>query len=72
MPRMQPKTARSDRSGLSPPAIWGFTKIRGTLFGVPIIRTIVIGVHIGVPLFGKLPIWGPYCRDCTTTSAGSG
>ena len=32
----------------------GFRKIRGTLFGFPMIRTAVFGVYIWVPL-GKLP-----------------
>ena len=35
--------------------IWGFPRIRGTILGVPIIRTIVIGVHIGSQNLGKLP-----------------
>ena len=35
--------------------IWGFPKIRGTFLWVPIIRTIVNWVYIGVPSFGKLP-----------------
>ena len=30
---------------------WEFPKIRGTFLGVPIIRIIVFGVYIGVPLF---------------------
>ena len=36
--------------------IWGFPKIRGTILGVPIVRTIVFGECIlGFPYFGKLP-----------------
>ena len=34
---------------------WGFPKIRGAILGAPIIRIIYLGVHIGVPFFGKLP-----------------
>ena len=38
-------------------AILGFRKIRGTILGVPIIRTIVyVGVYIGVPLFRETTI----------------
>ena len=35
--------------------MWGFPTISGTFGGLPVIRTIVIGVYIGVPLFEKLP-----------------
>ena len=36
--------------------IWGFPKIRGTILGVPIIRTIIFwGSMLGSPYFGKLP-----------------
>ena len=36
--------------------IWGFPKIRGTILGVPIIRTIVYwGLSWGPPNCGKLP-----------------
>ena len=36
--------------------IWGFPKIRGTILGVPIIRTIVFwGSILGSPHFEKLP-----------------
>ena len=39
--------------------IWGFPKIRGTLLGVPIIRTYsILGSTLGSPYFGKLP-YGP-------------
>ena len=31
--------------------IWGFPKIGGPFLGVPRIRTVVLGVYIGVPLF---------------------
>ena len=41
--------ARSHRS--HPRNKWGFPKIRGTFLRVPIIRIIVFGVYIGVPLF---------------------
>ena len=38
----------------------GVSQIRGTLLGVPIIRTIVFGVYIGVPLFWETTIYlGP-------------
>ena len=39
---------------------WGFPKIRGTLLGVPIIRTIVFWVYIGVPSFWETTTscWG--------------
>ena len=39
--------------GISKPvgSKWGFPKVKGTFLGVPIIRTIIIGVYIGVPLF---------------------
>ena len=34
------------------PHMWGFPKIRGTILGVPIIRTIIFwGLIMGVPLF---------------------
>ena len=33
--------------------IWGFPKTRGTILGVPIIRTIVFCVYIGVPILGN-------------------
>ena len=34
--------------------IWGFPKIRGTLLGVPIIRTIVFwGLYWGPPILGN-------------------
>ena len=29
--------------------MWGFPKIRGSILGVPITRTNIIGVDIGVP-----------------------
>ena len=36
--------------------IWGFPRIRGTVLGVPIIRTIVFwGLEVGVLYSGKLP-----------------
>ena len=31
--------------------IWRFPKIRGTFLGVPMLRTIVFGALLGVPLF---------------------
>ena len=31
--------------------IWGFAKITDTFLGVPIIRILAFGVHIGVPVF---------------------
>ena len=35
----------------------GFPKIRGTILGVPTIRTIVfLGLYWG-PLFGNVPLW---------------
>ena len=45
--------------------IWGFPKIRGTLLGVPIIRTIVFwGLYWGPPYFGKLPYhFGGYSTE---------
>ena len=41
-----------------PKLMCGFPKIRGTILGVPIIRTITyLGVHIGVPLIlGNYPV----------------
>ena len=49
----------------SPRTLWEFPRIRGTLLGVPIIRTIysILGSILGSPSFGKLPfrslwIWG--------------
>ena len=36
--------------------IWGFPKIRGTILGVPIIRTIVFGGLYWVPLFWEITI----------------
>ena len=43
----------------------GFPKIRGTILGVSIVRTIVIlGSTLGGPYFGKLPrVSGLYLRD---------
>ena len=39
-----------------PDSRWGFPKIRGTVLGVPIIRTIVFwGLYWGSPYFWKLP-----------------
>ena len=35
---------------------WGFPKIRGTILGVPIIRTIVFGGLYWVPLFWETTI----------------
>ena len=39
------------------PNIWGFPKIRGTILGVPIIRTTysIWRSKLGFPYFGKLP-----------------
>ena len=38
-------------------SVWGFPRIRGTLLGVPIIRTIVFwGLYIGVPLFREITV----------------
>ena len=35
-------------------SIWGFPKIRGTLLGVPTIRTIVfLGLYWGPPILGN-------------------
>ena len=44
--------------------MWGFPKIRGTILGVPIIRTMTIAFWglfwgppiLGSPYFGKLPM----------------
>ena len=33
----------------------GFPKIRGTILGVPIIGTRVLGSMLGSPIFGKVP-----------------
>ena len=39
---------------LGPRVRWGFPKIRGTLLGVPIIRTIVfLGLYWGSPILGN-------------------
>ena len=38
-------------------SIWGFPKIRGTILGVPIIRTIVFGGLYWVPLFWESTIF---------------
>ena len=39
--------------------IWGFPKIRGTILGVPIIRSIIYwGLYWGSLYFGKLPYLG--------------
>ena len=37
--------------------IWGFPKIGSTLLGVPIRRSIVFVVYIGVPLFWETTIY---------------
>ena len=39
---------------------WGF-RVQGlgfTFLGIPIIRIIILGVYIGVPLFWETTIWG--------------
>ena len=37
---------------------WGFPKIRGTILGVPIIRTMVFwGLYWGPPILGNYQIW---------------
>ena len=42
------------RDPYSNPYIWGFPKIRGTLLGVPIIRTIVVwGLYWGPLILGN-------------------
>ena len=44
--------------------IWGFTKIRGTILGVPIVRTIVYwGLYWGPLIFGNYHI-GDYYGGC--------
>ena len=36
--------------------IWGFTKIRDTFLGAPVIRIVVFwGLYWGLPILGKLP-----------------
>ena len=41
--------------------MWGFSKIRGTFLGVPIIKARVFeGLYWGPPYVGRLP-----CIDCT-------
>ena len=56
-----PATATLDRSAFSQllsRLLWGFPKIRGTILGVPIRRTIVFwGLYWGPPYFEKVP----YC-----------
>ena len=43
--------------GLRELAIWGFPKIRDTIFGVPLIRTIVFwGLYWGPPILGNYHI----------------
>ena len=38
------------------PHMWGFPRIRGTILGVPIIRTIIfLGLILGSHYFGNLP-----------------
>ena len=37
--------------------MWGFAKIRGTFLGAPILRIIIFGVYIGVPLFWESSMW---------------
>ena len=39
----------------------GFSKITGTIWGVPIIRIIVFCRFLGFPLFGKLPCAESLC-----------
>ena len=42
--------------------MWGFPKIRGTIFGVPIVRTIVFGGSLGAPLFKETTMSGVFGR----------
>ena len=46
-----------------------FPKIMGTFVGMPMIRTIVFGVYIGVPYFGKLPSTHPCKTACKVCKA---
>ena len=43
--RQAPKAAVGEDPEMHPPPkpIWGFPKIRGTILGIPIIRTFVLG-----------------------------
>ena len=46
--------------------MWGFLKSKGTVVGVPIIRTII---YWGPPILGKLPwIMNPDLRACKRVS----
>ena len=47
----------------------GVSQNLGCLLGVPIVRTILFGVYIGVPLFGKLPY--PTARHGTSCPSRS-
>ena len=38
-------------------SIWEFPKMRGTLFGVPIVRILLFRVLYWGPLFSETPIW---------------
>ena len=49
--------------------IWAFPKIRDTLLGVPIIRTIVFGSILGYPYLEKLP-YGPDEENPMRLSSG--
>ena len=43
--------------GVSPVQLCGFPNIRGTILGVPIIRTIVFGgLYWGPPILGNYPV----------------
>ena len=43
----------------NPAAVWRFPTIRGTVFGVPIIRSTIYWVYIGIPYFREttLSVW---------------
>ena len=56
--RKEPESGRSWPLIRNLCGIWGFPKIRGTILGVPIIRTIVFwGSTLGSPLFWETTIW---------------
>ena len=54
--------------------MWGFPKIRGTISGVPIIRTIVFwGLYWGPLILGNYHVWlsvFPWTERCSLRSLG--
>ena len=60
-----------DRGMIFNVIIWDFPKIRGTLLGVPVIRTIVFwGLYWGSPILGNYYIEPLICPQCRLLTGG--